>query len=250
MADAQLNPHNAPEIIRFKRHPFGIWILYLAYLFAFVAAIVITIVALPQLDIQLSTSQKGLAVIGVCVAAAIGAIFLLMAHYIYWRSEMCVTDSAVSEVVQYGLFSRHVARLDMEKIEDVTSVQKGIFPTMLNYGTLMIETAGEVENFVFLYCPNPNKTAQIIHEARQKYLDRRMYETAQVHATQLSQQGFPVQQPQMQQYPQQPMQPQPADPNQQPVQQQPTPQPQPIQPPAPEQPQQWIPPTDQNPPTQ
>jgi hypothetical protein len=258
MTDAELNPTGATEVLRFKRHAFGIWILYLAYGFAFISAIVIVILILPQLDINLSTSQKGMVLAGTCVAAAFGSIFLLLAHYIYWRSEMCVTESAVSEVVQYGLFSRHVARLDMEKIEDVTAVQKGIFPTMFNYGTLMIETAGEVENFVFLYCPDPNHTAQVIHQARQKYLDRRMHETAQAHAYTLTQQGYPMQQ--FAQYPQQPMAaqqpaqtPQPeyqqqaqAQYPQQPDQQ--VPQSQPVSQPVPAQ--DWQAPSDQQPPQQ
>lgn len=204
MADPLLNPNKDPEVLRLKRHPFGIWTLYMSFVFGFAAVIAIIITVLPELDITISASQQSLLFAGLAFGGAIGFLFLLVARYIYWQSEMCVTDSAVTEVVQYGLFSRHVARLDMEKIEDVTARQKGIFPTMLNYGTLLIETAGEVDNFVFPYCPNPNEAARKIHEARQDYLERRMQENAQVHAATMNNQSYsmPPQQPMPQSVPQ------------------------------------------------
>jgi hypothetical protein len=44
--------------------------------------------------------------------------------------------------------------------------------TIFNYGTLTVETAGEMRNFVFPYCPNPNKYADQILDARQAYADK------------------------------------------------------------------------------
>jgi hypothetical protein len=40
---------------------------------------------------------------------------------------------------------------------------------MFNYGTLEIQTAGTEDNFVFPFCPTPNKYADQIIEARQNY---------------------------------------------------------------------------------
>ncbi len=196
MTDPLLNPNKDVEVMRFKRHPFGIWLLYVSYVLGFTSVILIIKLALPELDIKLSGEQLALIYAGVAAAAILAFLLLIVARYIYWCSEMCITESAVSEIVQYGLFSKHIARLDMEKIEDVTAQQKGFMPTMFNFGTLLIETAGEVENFVFIYCPRPNETAQAIHSARQKYLDRRMHETAETHAYTFQQQYAPAPMPQ------------------------------------------------------
>jgi hypothetical protein len=57
-------------------------------------------------------------------------------------------------------------------VEDVSAEQKGFLPTFFNYGTLVVQTAGEMENFVFPYCPNPNKYADRILDARQAYADQ------------------------------------------------------------------------------
>ena len=57
----------------------------------------------------------------------------------------------------------------MENVEDVTSEQGGIFPTIFNYGVLKVETAGEQNNFIFKYCPNPNAYAKALQDARAAY---------------------------------------------------------------------------------
>ena len=58
----------------------------------------------------------------------------------------------------------------MANIEDVTASQTGILPTIFNYGTLHIETAGEQNNFIFLYCPNPNAYAKALLDARLNFI--------------------------------------------------------------------------------
>jgi hypothetical protein len=59
----------------------------------------------------------------------------------------------------------------MANVEDVTAEQKGILATIFGYGTLMVQTAGERENFTFYYCPDPNTYASRIIEAHQTYVE-------------------------------------------------------------------------------
>jgi hypothetical protein len=42
--------------------------------------------------------------------------------------------------------------------------------TILGYGNLSIETAGEQSNFNFTYCPRPGYYAKVILNAREKIL--------------------------------------------------------------------------------
>jgi hypothetical protein len=44
---------------------------------------------------------------------------------------------------------------------------------MLGYGSLLIETAGEQENFHFDYCPHADHYAKLVLEARQQFMGRR-----------------------------------------------------------------------------
>jgi hypothetical protein len=59
----------------------------------------------------------------------------------------------------------------MSNVEDVNVQENGFLPTILNFGTLTVETAGEEDNFIFPMCPSPNHYAEIILEARQKYAE-------------------------------------------------------------------------------
>jgi len=74
-----------------------------------------------------------------------------------------VTDDRILSVEQNGLFSRTVSELDLAKIQDVTSEVKGFVAFLFNYGYVYIQTAGEIERFIFEQVPRP-------HEVRKQLL--------------------------------------------------------------------------------
>jgi hypothetical protein len=80
-----------------------------------------------------------------------------------------ITNKHVVDVDQIGLFNREVSTLRLEEIQDVSAKVNGPLQTMLGYGTLIIQTAGERENFVFDYVPEPYKLENYIIELRSKY---------------------------------------------------------------------------------
>jgi len=104
------------------------------------------------------------------IALILVVIFLILATWIYNRSLLIVTTRNVTLINQVGLFNRKVSELAMTNIEDVTAQKKGIFQTIFNFGTLVVETAGEQNNFVYTYCTNPNVAAKIILDARESFL--------------------------------------------------------------------------------
>ena len=81
---------------------------------------------------------------------------------IYHLNVGLVTNEHIVEVVQERLFSRKVSQLEMGKIQDVAAHQSGVMQTILNYGDVTIQTAGELPNFIFRKVPDPNKIAQTI----------------------------------------------------------------------------------------
>jgi uncharacterized membrane protein YdbT with pleckstrin-like domain len=109
---------------------------------------------------------------GAIFATALVFFILFLATYIYRQSMLIVTDKSLIQIMQRGLFVRKVSRLSMSNVEDVSAEQRGILPTIFNYGTLTIQTAGERENFLFPYCPSPNLYADRVLDARQAYANR------------------------------------------------------------------------------
>lgn len=151
------------------RHPIGIIAIYLEALVGVVALMALAVIVAPDFLGNLSGESYRLFLGGVFMATVLLALVLFVATYIYRQSKLLVTDKNLVQIIQRGLFIRKVSRLSMSNVEDVTAEHRGILSTIFNYGTLLIQTAGEMENFRFPWCPTPDLYADRILEARQKY---------------------------------------------------------------------------------
>ncbi|MBU0670785.1 MAG: PH domain-containing protein [Patescibacteria group bacterium] len=76
-----------------------------------------------------------------------------------------VTDQRIINIEQIGLFNRVISELNILKVQDVTSEVKGKTQTVLNYGNVFIQTAGQQQRFIFEQVKNPEEVARIIIRA-------------------------------------------------------------------------------------
>lgn len=100
---------------------------------------------------------------------ALLGLFWAMWH-IYFSNQLILTHDMVSQKVQLAIFKDKQSQLGLANIEDVTAVRSGLFQTLMNFGTLTIETAGEQNNFQFRYCPNPDRCVKVIMGVRADFL--------------------------------------------------------------------------------
>jgi hypothetical protein len=154
------------------RHPIGIVLIYLGALATVLAILAMVFTLLPSLFDNVSGQAYSLLIALALLGVGILALVLFVATYIYRQSKLLVTDKSLVQILQKGLFVRKVSRLSMSNVEDVTAEHRGILSTMFDYGILTIQTAGEMENFIFTWCPSPDKYADRIIEARQAYAQR------------------------------------------------------------------------------
>ncbi len=108
--------------------------------------------------------------------AQTGLILLIATYYLgiwvfffsqftdYYLDINIVTNDRIIDINQKGLFGRSISELDLTRVQDVHSEVKGIIPTMLGYGTVVVQTAANEENFIFDQVPNPGKIRQRILE--------------------------------------------------------------------------------------
>lgn len=83
-------------------------------------------------------------------------VTLFIKWSIYYLDIWVLTNKRVFDLQQKTLFSREVSVLRLEKIEDITIHVEGLFPTVLNYGDIEVETAGaETFKFVIATVSNP-----------------------------------------------------------------------------------------------
>lgn len=154
------------------RHPIGLFAIYLGA--GAVLAATITLYLFVSSDKAFkgfsssASGTVGLALIAVLILLAVLVIMIR----VYKLSELVVTDKSLVQVIQRSLFNRKISRLSMSNVEDVNAEKNGILPTIFNYGTLTIETAGEEDNFIFPWCPDPDAHADSILRARQQYVQK------------------------------------------------------------------------------
>lgn len=153
-----------------RRHPIGILGIYAEMLVGIVGIIVLVLLAIYSFFASISSAGKGLIAAGALFVVGFLVALLIISTYVYRQCRLVVSDKSVIQVLQRALFNRKISRLSMSNVEDVNVIQQGILQTMFNYGTLTIQTAGEVDNFVFPFCPDPDNYANRILEARQQFV--------------------------------------------------------------------------------
>ena len=110
----------------------------------------------------------GLAVIGIVILLLV----VLMMWGVIWvwrRNRVVVTNERLVDISQNGLFSKKVSTLSLAKIQDVSAKVNGPWQTLFQFGTVIVQTAGERENFVLDFLPAPYQTEQYILEVHRQF---------------------------------------------------------------------------------
>ncbi len=82
----------------------------------------------------------------------------------YYLDVLIITELRIFDIEQLGLFKRTSSSFRIDNIQNVTVDQKGIIQTLLGFGTLQLETAGEREDFIAHYIADPYAIKKFINE--------------------------------------------------------------------------------------
>jgi hypothetical protein len=86
----------------------------------------------------------------------------------YYFDIWIITTQRIVNIEQQGMFSRRVSEMEYSKMQDITAEVVGFFPTVINYGDVRIQTAGESEEFVFRTVSDPYHIKNIIFNMQKK----------------------------------------------------------------------------------
>jgi len=89
-------------------------------------------------------------------------LFFYNAFLDYHLDVWIVTNKRVINIEQKNLFHRVLGEHELDKIQDVTGYQIGVFETFFTYGNVHIQTAGEVQHFIFRQVDNPFEVVKTI----------------------------------------------------------------------------------------
>ena len=156
-------------ICEIKRHPIGLFGVYA--ITAIVMAVLIAIAILTPYYATFITVQQRLGVVlSAGVAIIITLLFAYISVFIYRANRWVVTSDSVTEMSQTGLFNKQTRQISLANLEDVTVDHDGVLQTLLNYGNLVLESAGEGGKFIFTFCPDPHEYAKQVIAAHEAYI--------------------------------------------------------------------------------
>lgn len=103
------------------------------------------------------------------IMGGLSILIAVISYLIFIQNRLILTNHHLIQITQNGLFNRTVSKLTLDEIQDVRGTKKGVFPTILNYGEILIETAGSEPNFLFKPVSNPLNLAETINDAHKQF---------------------------------------------------------------------------------
>lgn len=86
----------------------------------------------------------------------------------YYFDIWIITSKRIINIEQKGLFMRKVSELTYDKVQDVTTSVNGVIPTIINFGDVKVQTAGNSDEFIFQTVSDPYNVKNMIMEQIQK----------------------------------------------------------------------------------
>ncbi|MDX9913774.1 MAG: PH domain-containing protein, partial [Candidatus Moranbacteria bacterium] len=88
-----------------------------------------------------------------------------------------ITNERIVNIEQKALFIRTTSELKFDKIQDISINIVGLIPTVLNFGDVHVQTAGNTERFLFHKVPDPQKIKSLIMNMQTMTLQKSEAET-------------------------------------------------------------------------
>lgn len=166
---------NERLVTEIRKHFVGLLIILLTGAFVILAMLVIIgFAAAVNTDslvgVEDTSGVKALLVVLGFLLIIGSAIATFIAAFLFQSNVIYVTNEKIAQVLYISLFNRKISQLSIGDVQDVTVTQKGILAHAFNYGTLVIETAGEQQNYTFTYVPNPYEASKLIVGSHEKNL--------------------------------------------------------------------------------
>jgi len=97
----------------------------------------------------------------------------------YYLDIMTLTNHRILLINQKGFFRRNIASFRLERLQDMNIEINGLVPTLLDFGTLQVETAGsDDEEFKATGLPHPRELKAQIIAASDKSLNAHLERTS------------------------------------------------------------------------
>ena len=166
---------NEKLVTEIRKDPVGLFFIILTGTFiGTVLLIVMAVVAGSDLNSLFETSNangaKAILTFVFFLLIILTGIGTFIGAWLYKSNVIYVTSEKIAQVVYTSLFHRKISQLSIGDVQDVTVSQNGILAHIFKYGTLVVETSGEQQNYNFSFVPEPYPVSKDIVGAHEENL--------------------------------------------------------------------------------
>lgn len=148
-------------ILAVRQHP---WVLIKKSFWIF-AAIIVIVISLALFGASAITSW-------IIFAMLMFILFYgLYNWFLWWNGNMILTNQRIIQCIQTGLFSRKILEAELGRIQDAVCEIKGLTDSMLNIGSIQLQTASNEKILTIEGIFNPYDIQQKIMNA-QKHIHK------------------------------------------------------------------------------
>mgnify|MGYP000429131873 CR=1 FL=1 len=161
-------------ICAIRKHPIGLAGIYLSGIFVSLIIVIASTLVGSWIQHQLSVSFR-LDVLFMLVGVLVGIIsffFTYVSGFIYQNNILILTNEKVAQILYVNLIDRKISQLSLGELQDITVSQTGLLARIFQFGTLVLETAGEQNNYNFTYTRYPHHCAKELVEAHETSIKR------------------------------------------------------------------------------
>ena len=174
--------HNEYIIKEVRRHWFFVLTRAILYLFLAMIPVLVYPIVMPFFpNLFLIDGGTG------SIAAGLYFIWLLMlwvSFFFFWTDfyldVLILTNTRIIDVDQHGFFNRHTSEFRLENIQDITIKVDGFLPTMLDFGDVHVQTAGEKREFIIDDAAHPEAVKKAISDQHDKVMEQIRHQTMTV----------------------------------------------------------------------
>lgn len=167
------------EDIQYVLHRHPLTFIPTVFLFLILAALpLVLFITIPGLFPESFQNLPSTTVLGILFTSAyyLGIlVFFYTQFLLYYLDVWVVTNDRIIDVDQLSLFSRVISELDLASIQDVTTDVRGFFPTLFDYGDVVVKTASDNPNIIFRQVPHPNSVRAELVDLSDKDKERHVF---------------------------------------------------------------------------
>ena len=156
-------------VLEVRKHIFVFLVHTAVHLFFAIVPIVGFVIANIVSDVNVSAKIFWLLSAGYSLWLLVVWVTYFIQWTDYYLDVWYITNEKIYDVLQKGFFHRQVSILRFDKIQDVTVEIKGLIPTLLDFGKIHVQTAGETSvDFTLKDAKHPNEVKNTISELLEK----------------------------------------------------------------------------------